>query len=408
MKKFNKFIIESNNSHMEHLEDNVLNRGVDGAREAINFIQSLRDMLAGKSDNRVNVSVKWDGSPAVFAGVDPSDGKFYVAKKSIFNTTPKVYKTPKDVKKDTTGDLQKKMLKALQQLPKLGITDICVQGDFLYDKSDLEYQDIEKNKFITFHPNTILYAVPANTPLGKTIKKSEIGIVWHTTYTGDSFQTMKASFGKTIASRLKKTPSVWSVDAVYQDVSGRATMTFEETSQITAELRIAGQIFRKIKAKYLNNIKDSEEVKKKIKTFLNSYIREGQSWPTGMALSQAFLNYITEYYNKEIAKRKTPKGKAGVEEKKKEFMKVLADPISLANVFNLMQKIVVCKHYIIGKMNEAGSLRTFLKTKNGYKVTGQEGFVAIDRIGNNAVKLVDRLEFSYANFSPDILKGWQR
>lgn len=408
MKKFSTYLAESTNSHMEHLEDNVLNRGVDGARESINFIQSLRDMLAGRSDNRVDVSVKWDGAPAIFAGIDPSDGKFYVAKKSIFNTVPKVYKTPAQVKKDTSGDLQSKLLKALTHLPKLGIKDICVQGDFLYEKGDLDIQKIEKKSYITFHPNTILYAVPSTTPLGKEIKKSSIGIVWHTTYTGKDFKTMKASFGKAIASRLKKVPAVWSVDAVYKDVSGNVSMTFEETSQITAELRVAGQILRKTKAKYLNSIAENKVVNQKIKTFLNSYIREGQSWPTGMTLAQSFMEYITAHFQKEEGKRKTEKGKAGVREKKKEFMKVLADPISLANIFNLMHKIVICKLIIIKKMNQAGQTRTFLKTKNGYKATGQEGFVAIDHIGNNAVKLVDRLEFSYANFSPDILKGWQR
>lgn len=408
MKKFSSYLIESTNSHMEHLEDNVLNRGVDGAREAINFIQSLRDMLAGRSDNRVDVSVKWDGAPAIFAGIDPSDGKFYVAKKSIFNTVPKVYKTPAQVKADTSGDLQSKMLKALSQLPKLGITDICIQGDFLYEKQDLEIQKIEKKSYITFHPNTILYAVPNNTPLGKDIKKSTIGIVWHTTYTGKDFKTMKASFGKAIASRLKKVPSVWSVDAVYKDVSGNATMTFEETSQITAELKVAGKIFRKTKAKYLNSLAENKDVNQKIKTFLNSYIRQGQTWPTGMTLAKAFMDYITDYYEKEEGKRKTEKGKAGVREKKKAFMVVLSDPISLANVFNLMHKINICKLMLVKKMNEAGQTKTFLKTKNGYQVTGQEGFVAIDRIGNKAVKLVDRLEFSYANFSPEILKGWQR
>ncbi len=408
MKKFSTYLAESNNSHMEHLEDNVLNRGVDGAREAINFIQSLRDMLAGRTDNRMNVSVKWDGAPAIFAGIDPTDGKFYVAKKSIFNTTPKVYKTPADVKKDTSGDLQSKMLKALKHLPKLGIKDICVQGDFLYEKGDLELQKIEKENYITFHPNTILYAIPAKTPLGSKLKKSEIGVVWHTTYTGKTFQTMEASYGKAIASRLKKTPNVWSVDAIYKDVSGNLGMTFEETSQITAELRIAGQIFKKTKAKYLNQISNNELVKGKIKTFLNSYIRDGQSWPTGMTLAQSFMEYITAFYEKEEAKRKSEKGKATVREKKKEFMKVLSDPISLANIFNLMHKIVVCKHMIVKKMDQAGHTKTFLKTKTGYRVTGQEGYVAIDRIGNKAVKLVDRLEFSYANFSPEIIKGWQR
>ena len=74
---------------MEHLEDNILNAGVDGARESINFLRSLRDMLAGNAKSKVNVTVKWDGAPAIFAGIDPSDKKFFVAKKGIFNKNPK-------------------------------------------------------------------------------------------------------------------------------------------------------------------------------------------------------------------------------------------------------------------------------------------------------------------------------
>jgi len=62
---------------------------------------------------------------------------------------------------------------------------------------------------------------------------------------------------------------------------------------------------------------------------------------------------------------------------------------------------------IINKMNTAGHIDTFLRTANGYKVTGVEGFVAVDKLSGGAVKLVNRMEFSKANFSPDIIKGWK-
>ena len=88
---------------MEHLEDSILNHGVNGTRDAINFLRSLRDMLAGTAKSKVNVSVKWDGAPAIFCGTDPSDGKFFVAKKGIFNKNPMVYKTNADIDADTVG-----------------------------------------------------------------------------------------------------------------------------------------------------------------------------------------------------------------------------------------------------------------------------------------------------------------
>ena len=99
MLTFKEYLIEAasagKNLHLEHLEDEVLNNGVDGTRAAINFLQSLRDMLAGNVKKSVNVSVKWDGAPAIFAGVNPENGEFFVGTKSIFNKVPKKYSIEK-------------------------------------------------------------------------------------------------------------------------------------------------------------------------------------------------------------------------------------------------------------------------------------------------------------------------
>ena len=194
MIKFTHYLAEAKNTHMEHLEDNLLNAGVTGARESINYLRSLRDMLSGKTKSAVNVTVKWDGAPAVFAGTDPSDGKFFVAKKGIFNKNPKVYKTPKDIDDDISSpDLNNKMKLALSNLPALGIKGV-VQGDFLYSKEDIRTVDIDGEPHVTFHPNTIVYAVPKASKLGKEILGSKIGVVWHTTYRGTEFEKMSAAF----------------------------------------------------------------------------------------------------------------------------------------------------------------------------------------------------------------------
>jgi hypothetical protein len=187
MKKLSTYLAEQKNTHMEHLEDSVLNFGVKGARDAINFLQSLRDMLSGSTARPINTTVKWDGAPAIFAGTDPSDGKFFIAKKGIFNKNPKIYKTEAEIDADTTGDLADKFKLALRHLPKLGIEGV-VQGDFLYSSDSLGTDTIDGEKVITIHPNTIVYTVPFNSELGRTIRASSIGIVWHTTYTGDSLK----------------------------------------------------------------------------------------------------------------------------------------------------------------------------------------------------------------------------
>ena len=151
---FIEFISEQKNTHMTHIEDKVLYGGVDGTRQAILALRSLRDMLAGVKDG--NVSVKWDGAPAIFAGIDPRDGAFFVAKKGIFNVSPKVYKSNNDIDDDTSGDLNSKLKAALKYLPELGIKGV-VQGDFLFDSSEVKTKKLKGKSYVTFHPNTIVY-----------------------------------------------------------------------------------------------------------------------------------------------------------------------------------------------------------------------------------------------------------
>ena len=231
------------NLHLEHLEDEILNFGVDGGRAAINFLRSLRDMLAGSTRSSVNMTVKWDGAPAIFAGIEPETGDFFVAKKSVFNVNPKLYKTDADIDDDLSGNLNEKFKVALAELPKLGIKGV-LQGDLMFT-DDIETDTIDGTKYYTFQPNTIVYAVPVNSDLGKQMNRAKMGIVWHTTYTGKKLQDMKASFGADI-SELNKVPSVWMDDATYKDVSGKATFTEKETEAITAILSQTGRTFNKI------------------------------------------------------------------------------------------------------------------------------------------------------------------
>ena len=409
MKKFTTYLTETKNTHMEHIEDNVLNGGVQGARESIKFLQSLRDMLSGSSGSAVSVSVKWDGAPAVFAGNDPSDGRFFVAKKGIFAKNPKVYKTPEEVDADTSGDLADKLKLALKYLPELGIKGV-IQGDFLYSKPDLKTVSYKGEKYLTFHPNTLVYAVPAKSQLAKRIRSSKIGIVWHTSYSGKTFEEMKASFGKNIAGSLVSSKNVWSTDAEYRDVSGTATFTKKDTAKITSILSSAGKVFQKLDAKSLNGISNNTELLLRMKTFLNTKVRKQQRVTNVKKAVQEMIDYMHNYYQIETEKRKSPKGKAAVDVRKKEVMKYFSNTnrTNLENILTLMNHIVDAKMMLIKKMNQVERLDTFLLTDKGFKATGVEGFVAIDKMGKSAVKLVDRMEFSYANFSPEVKKGWEK
>ena len=409
MKKFNQFIIEEKNTHMEHVEDLIFNEGVKGTRKAINFLRDLRDMLAGSNKSSISRTVKWDGAPAVFIGIDPSDGKFFVAKKGIFNKNPKVYKTPADVKADTSGDLQAKLLVALEEFSKLGIKKGVYQGDLMFTSGDVAKETIDDNSYYTFQPNTIVYAVPVKSELGRNISRAKIGVVWHTTYTGDSFESMSASFGQSIVNKFNSVPSVWQDDANYKDVSGTATFTAKETKEVTAVLAKAGAMFRKIPAPLLNEFTTNSELQAKTKVFNNTFVRAGRTINPRTHVT-GLMNYMHDFYQKEIDKKKTEKSKETWKEKRKEAMSVFTKykKKDIENIFVLMNLLVEAKGLIIRKMNQASSMGTFLRTRNGFKVTDVEGFVAIDHLSNDAVKIVDRMEFSRANFSADVIKGWEK
>ena len=385
-----------------------LNGGVNGTRQAINLLRSMRDMLSGNSSRGVSTTVKWDGAPAIFAGQDPRDGEFFVAKKGIFNKNPKVYKTAEEVDADTSGELATKLKDALKYLPELGITGV-IQGDFLFSKSDLKSEVYDGEKVTTFHPNTIVYSVPSKSPLGNTIRQAKIGIVWHTIYTGTSFETMKASFGKEIASKLRKSKNVWSVDAMFTDVSGSATFTDKETKQITKLLSEAGKLFSKLDAKTLNGISDDALLLQKVKTHFNTKVRDGQKITNVKSHVKGLVNYIVAFYDKEAGKRKSEKGKATQIEKRDDVLKFFsnANVRHLENIFTMMNLLIDAKEMIIRKMDQASNITTLLRTKDGFQVTAPEGYVAIDTDGS-ALKLVDRMQFSQANFSPEFIKGWQK
>ena len=405
MENFKNFITEQKNTHMTHIEDKVIYGGVKGTREAILALRSLRDMLKGTHAS--NVSVKWDGAPAVFAGIDPSDGQFFVAKKGIFNKNPKVYKSPADVDADTSGDLADKLKLALKYLPGLGIKGV-VQGDFLFGPGDVSTDTIKGEKYVTFHPNTIVYAIPANSESANDIKRSKIGIVWHTTYTGSTFESMKASYGVNV-SKLKKSKDVWSQDAMLRDMTNM-TMNEKETKEVNEYLSEAGRIFNKISGTTLRELEKNQLLAQHIETYNNSFVRQGTVITNTGAHVNGLVRWIQAKYQKEADKRKTEKGKSAQYAKRDELLSFFSNQNknSLKLMFDLQKMIVLAKLKLINILNRLSKTKHFVKTSNGYKTTGPEGYVAIDKLGGDAVKIVDRMEFSYNNFSPEILKGWDK
>ena len=413
MIKFAELITEQagKNLHLEHIEDEIINHGVPGGRGAINFLRSLRDMLAGASRSSVNMTVKWDGAPAIFAGIDPDDGKFFVAKKSVFNVNPKLYKTNAEIDADLSGALNSKFKIALAEFSKLGIKGV-LQGDLMFT-DDVETDTIDGTKYYTFQPNTIVYAVPIDSDLGKVIKSAKIGVVWHTTYSGKTLQDMKASFGADIKG-LSKPSSIWMDDATYKDVSGRATFNAKETEQITAVLSQVGKTFQKISSRMLNmflNLQNSMTgalISASLKTYNNSKVRAGEKIKNPKQHARGYVDWVKQSIQKQIDKAKSDKGKEKYTNIQKEYVREVTKHVNnLTQIITFQNLLVDAKMQIVKKLNSVKGLTdTFIKTKNGFKVTNPEGYVAIDRVSGGAVKLVDRMEFSFNNFTA--IKAWDK
>ena len=405
MKNLSQFLTEDRNTHLEHLEDDILNNGMAGGQNAIRFLNSLFTMLQGHSRRSVNVTVKWDGAPAVFAGTNPDNGKFFVGTKSIFNKTPKINYTDADIDANHGGGLADKLKAALKYFPRLGIPGVW-QGDLLYTSGDLKGANVDGERMIVFTPNTITYAIPVQSNLARRILGSKIGVVWHTTYSGKSMADLSAKFGAN-AKQLNSTKAVWSTDATFRDTSGNITFTTGEAKRFENLLNMANGSLKKA-APYLriiNKNRNDLSVSTQLKIFLNSYIRGGEQIRDTKNVLARFEKYYGAVLQKKVDSVRTADAKKKWKEIKQTGIKELqSNKTSLYFVIATYITFQSAKEMVIRKLQRAEGIGTFLRTPNGYRVTAPEGFVAIDRISGKALKLVDRLEFSRANFTAD--KDW--
>ncbi len=407
---FKEYLTEASsgaNVHLEHLEDNVLNRGVTGTRESINFLRSLRDMLAGHAQSKVNITTKWDGAPAIVCGVNPENGKFFVGTKSVFNKEPKLNYTDQDIDENHPGEgLNGKLKTALAFLPKLNIKGI-LQGDLLFTQGDIDKQVIDGVSYIVFRPNTITYAVPTNTVMARKMMDAQMGIVFHTSYSGRTMDSLKASFNIDIGN-LSQTKDVWFRDASFVDATGTATFTEAETKKVTEIISETGRMFTTINPIVLNRISTNQTLLMQIKTFNNTKIRSGEKIKNTQQHVLELIRWVEEKMNAEVVKAKKEDTKKKRIAEKNEIMRFYRAAASqLKIIFDIMNLIIDAKTMIIRKLESIkSSVDTFITTDTGYKITGPEGFVAVDRLSGNALKLVDRLEFSQNNFNA--AKNWSK
>ena len=400
MFNFKGFLTQDKNTHLEHLEDDIINRGTIGGENAVNFLKSVRNMLAGTGDT-ANITVKWDGAPAIICGINPENGKFFVGTKSVFNKTPKINYTVRDINKNHGGVVAQKLTVCLTQLSRLNIKGI-LQGDLLFT-DDLKDITIDGEKMISFTPNTITYAVPKGSDIGNRISKGKMGIVFHTQYNGKKMDSLSASFGTVTGSSNR---NVFLASAGYKET--KVMFDKSELSKFDAQIRMAEGSLRKA-APVLNlmskNISDDLSVGYRLKTYFNHYIRNSNSSMDKVSVMQKqFRDYFESILQNEIDSRKTPKGKEKFIKAKKDGLQFI-DRNKQALYFAIASHITigVAKQTLLQKMNQIQSIGNFLRTSTGYRVTSPEGYVAVDKVAG-AIKLVDRLEFSRQNFT--MPKGW--
>ena len=400
MRSYKEFIVEAKNTHLEHLEDEIWNEGSAGVSNAIKFIKGVSNMLSGNSKSSFNITVKWDGAPAIIAGTNPENGKFFVGTKSVFNKkTPKINYTNQDIDKNHSGDLAVKLKIALQYLSKIGIKGV-LQGDLMFTSKDLGSMDVDGESHITFTPNTITYAVPDDSSTAKEIENAKMGIVFHTEYKGRKISDMKASFNPNIR-LLKKNKNVWFRDADFKDESGTATMTSSEVKDINKLVSKISSNLDKSSSFIDSFLLDKKSMIPKIKQYINSTVREGES--SGSA--SGFTSYISDAMDTAIDNLKSDRGKERKSKEKEDILDYLeSNKSDLEAIFNLHSELSKVKTILVRKLEKIESIGTFLRTDDGLKATSPEGFVAIDRISKKALKLVDRLEFSRANFT--VAKDW--
>ena len=389
---------EFKRTHLEHIEDIVLTNGFEGAKSVIDYYKGLLVTLQGTTVNPVQVSVKWDGAPAVVCGTNPDNGRWFVGTKSVFAKSPKINYTKSDIARNHgTEDLGQKLLKCLVHLKKLNIKGV-VQGDLLFTDEDLSRKPIGGKQHITFTPNTITYAVEEGTDIAKQIESAQVGIIFHTSYNGDTLSDMDAVAGADVES-FNKTPDVFFDNATYKDVSGSAKFTKDETGAFMSQIDKLEQLLTAVPRNLSDMFKGNQDFVPYFQMYINDQVKQGKLPTNANQFIAGFQKFYQQRMQQQIAGLKAQKALDLRQQKIKNmpvFLSRLRRP--LQGMLNFYKQTQAMKGFILRKMNQAMQIGSFSQTDSGLEVTEPEGFVAVDKQGG-AVKLVDRLGFSRRNLS---------
>ena len=389
---------EFKRTHLEHIEDIVITDGYEGGKAVIEYFRGLLLTLKGTSSEATSVSVKWDGAPAVVCGTNPDNGKFFVGTKSVFAQNAKINYTKRDIANNHgTDDLGQKLLKCLVHLKKLNITNV-VQGDLLFTDDDIVRKNIDGKPHLTFNPNTITYAVPEGGDLANKIDRAKVGIIFHTTYTGDTLAGMDAQGGADV-SGFTESPAVFFDNATYKDVSGSAKFTDEETKKFYNGIEKLEQLLGNVPNNLSSVLGQNQDFIPTFQMYINAMVKQGELPSDVNKFLQGYRKFYDERMQRQMSALKAQKALQLRQDKIKQmpvFLNRAKKPLQAMLTF--YKAVQTMKSFVLKKMNQAQAIGSFQQTDGGLEVTEPEGFVAVDKSGN-AVKLVDRLGFSRRNLT---------
>lgn len=379
------------NAHLEHVEDGVL-FDMSEAYLSIHFIEGVMKYLVGQSTN-ISVTTKWDGSPAIVTGINPDNNLFFVGTKAVFGKrNPKIIYSKKDIQRfySESPGAARQLEVALEYLPQIDNQSV-LQGDMMFGPNEVAIKTIQGREYVTFRPNTILYAIPANTNVADRILRAKMGIIFHTAYKGKTLSDMHSTFNLNL-DKLRQTKDVWFDDASIQDEMDSVIFHDSEINTIKTYIVRAEDALDS-----MDLIKYEEFVTNKtligmLRMFTNQEIRAGRQFHSG------FIGRFKQYVQLRIEHEKI---RESTKEKKKEQYADLLGRLTptLQTVLEFQENINRAKLLLITKLQQIDSVKTFVPVGNSeYRETKQEGFVVVDKLTNKAVKFVDRLEFSRLNF----------
>ena len=390
--------------HLEHLEDEMLNYGIQGCHAAVAFLEELKKML-GQQESAGFMQTKWDGAPSVICGTDPASGMFFVGTKSVFaKTQPKLCFTDTQIDEWYDGDLAEKLKFSLKYFAELDIKGV-IQGDLMFTNSTIKTEVINKEKLYTFRPNTITYGIPTDHPIGVAAGKAKIGVVFHTHYTGDDLPTMQARAGADIkgsanALVIKNDTPMDRVGFSKQEM----TKFKKHIDVIDRMCRISGDFLDELVVLTGTTGDKKFHIASYLKQFFNNEIKNARTITNVEDAMYNLLNFYGDKMEKELAKIKTVKNltlkrklvydsQLYVENNKDKFKAMLS----------LYKELQTVKQMVIDKLDHLEEFRTYVQTDTGYKVTTPEGYV-LHKDGS-MIKFVNRLEFAYNNFT--LQKQWR-